>query len=274
MSIRKRFNETFGLKDDVEVERRRFVERVNHIIFHRIDTTDMTTFDYITLFELLCIELGVNAVDVPQRKEYSQLYDTIVRPAEIRTLTKDDFRETLSVLCALYLHLEPSSNSNEGRKWLSERIKFVLSLCSCDIGIRWKEGFFYPAGAEELDKPLIEETLTWLNDYPNERKDYRRALECYLGDESLSDVIKNCYSAIEGVSREVIGNQKTLDNNKDDLLRKINLSVGWKPIVASYINYAHNFRHASEQRHEITKQETEGYLYMTGLIIRLIIESK
>ena len=178
------------------------------------------------------------------------------------------------MLHILYSNLKASSDPNKGQKWLPDKIERVLSRCACDIGVRWKEGFFYPSGAEELDKPLIEETLTWLNDYPNERKDYRKALEYYLQGESLGDVIKNCYSAVEGVAREVLGNQKTLDNNKDELLRKMNLSDGWKSILANYINYAHDYRHASAERHEITKQETEGYLYLTGLIIRLIIESK
>ncbi len=273
MSIRKKFNKILGLEDNVEAEKKRFVERVNQIIFHTIDTTNTIKFDYIVLFELLCFELGVNALDFPQRKEY-QLDDTVVRPASIRTLTKDDFTKTLRVLCILYVYLKKSSDSKANHEWLSHQIDLVLSRCSCDIGIRWKEGFFYPSGAEELDKSLIDETLTWLNDYPNERKDYQRALECYLGDESLADVIKNCYSAVEGVARVIIKNQRTLDNNKDELLRKMKLSDGWNSILATYIKYAHDYRHASEQRHEITKQEAEGYLYMTGLIIRLIIESK
>jgi len=153
-------------------------------------------------------------------------------------------------------------------------IKAALSRCACDIGVRWKEGFFYPAGAEELDKPLVEETLTWLSGYPDERKDYQRALQCYLAGEALGDVIKNCYSAVEGVARKVLGNQKTLDNNKDELLAKLNLSDGWNSLLANYINYAHDYRHASAGRHEIKKHEGEAYFYMTGLIIRLIIESK
>ncbi len=91
---------------------------------------------------------------------------------------------------------------------------------------------------------------------------------------NYADVIKNCYLAIEGVTRKVLVNAKSLDKNKELLLQKIDLSTGWKSILANYIIYAHDFRHASGQRHEIKKQEAEGYLYMTGLIIRLIIESK
>ena len=263
MSIRKRFNKIFGLEDDVEAERKRFVKRVNQTIFHIIDTAKPTTFRYPMLFRLVCFELGVNANDFQQNISWP-----------ITTLTGDDFNKTLQVLCILYVYLEGLPDSETRQKGLSDSIELVLSLCSCDIGIRWKEGFFYPAGVEELDESLIEETLTWLNDYPDERKDYQRALECYLKEDSLADVIKNCYLAIEGLTRKILGNDKTLDNNKEQLLRKIDLSDGWKSILANYIKYAHDFRHASGQRHDIKNQEAEGYLYMTGLIIRLIIESK
>lgn len=271
MSILKRFNKIFGLGDGIEEERRRFVERVNQFIFHDIDTGNTDKFRYRTLFELLCFELGINAHDFQRRMLGYRSY----APASIRTLTGDDFNKTLLVLCILYAYLGDSSYPETNlHKWLSDKIELVLSRCSRDIGIRWNEGFFYPAGAEELDKPLIEETLTWLNDYPDERKDYQRALECYMKEDSLVDVIKNCYLAIEGVTRKVLVNAKSLDKNKEQLLQKINLSTGWKSILANYIIYAHDFRHASGQRHEIKKQEAEGYLYMTGLIIRLIIESK
>ncbi len=273
MGIRKRFNEAFGLEESIEEERKRFVQRVNQAIFHEIDTDKSDIFDYHTLFKLICFELGVNAHDFPERKLGEIMYEFYL-PATIRTLTKNDFTKTLRVLCILYPRIEYKSNNEMGRSWLSNTIETALSRCSCDIGIRWKEGFFYPAGAEELDKPLIEETLTWLKQYPNERKDYRTALQNYLEGTSLSDVISNCYSAVEGVAREVLGNERTLDNNKDELLSKINLSDGWKSLLANYINYAHDYRHASSERHDVTTQEAEAYLYMTGLIIRLVIECK
>jgi len=273
MSIRKRFNEIFGLGDRVEDERERFVERVNQAIFHQIDTDQTQKFSYEMLFDVVCFELGVNANDFPQRNFGRTIYKSIL-PATIRTLTKDDFIKTLLVLRILYVWFKVTSNPAENQEWLSGWIKNVLDRCSCDIGIRWKEGSFYPAGAEELDKSLIEETLTWLTDYPDERKDYQRALECYSANQSSPDVIMNCYSAVEGVTRNVLGNKKTLDNNKDELLKKMDLSDGWNSILATYVNYAHNYRHASPERHKIKERETEAYLYMTGLIIRLIIESK
>lgn len=271
MSIRKRFNEIFGLEDKLEDEQKRFVHRVNQAIFNRIDTEEYPTFQYDALFELICFDLGVNANDVTDRRQYGGLGTS---RALIRTLTGDDFEKTLLVLCILYDRLKILQDAKYYKEWLSNNIQSIISKSTCNVGVRWKDGFFYPSGAKELDESLIDETLIWLEGYPNEQKDFKRALNCYLKNESLGDVIKNCYSAIEGMARNVLNNDKTLDNNKDELLSKIGLSNGWKAILANYINFSHDFRHASEKRHEIPKQEVEGYLYMTGLLIRLIIESK
>lgn len=271
MEVRKRFNEIFGLEDSDDNEKKRFVNRVNQLIFHEIDWEQANIFDYEVLFNHICAELGVNAQDFETRGSFTLDRDI---PPSLRTLTNDDFTATLQVLSALYAHIKMFSEKESGQNWLSENIDGILSLRTCEIGIRWKDGFFYPSGAEELDILLIEGTLTWLKDYPNERKDYRDALKSYSAGKPLLDVIRNCYSALEGLAREVLGNKKTLDNNKDELLARIKLSGGWKAILANYIKYAHDYRHASEERHDITKQEAEAYLYMTGLIIRLIIESK
>jgi len=272
MCIHKRFNEVFGLEDRIEEEKERFINRVNQIIFHRIDTEQVEQLDYSLLYELVCFELGVNAHDFGKR-ELGVGYILIV-PAAIRTVTGDSFEKTLIVLCALYKYLSKESHRDVNSKWLSKQINSILNRCTLEIGVRWKDGFFYPSGAEELDKPLVEETMTWLKDYPNESQNIRTALQCYMAGDSLTDVITNCYSAVEGIARKVLGNQKTLDNNKNDLLAKIDLSDGWKAILANYISYSHDYRHASEERHDITKHEAEAYLYMTGLIIRLTIESK
>ncbi len=271
MGIRKRFNEVFGLEDRIEEEKERFVNRVNQKIFNVLDTELLEQFDYPELYESVCFELGVNVHDFRQR-ELNRDY-ILFAPAAIKTITGDNFEKTLIVLCTLYREIKLEYLGRPGRQWLSEVVNFILSRCTLDIGVRWKDGFFYPSGAEELDKPLVEETMTWLKHYPNESKNFLTALQCYMMGDSLTDVISNCYSSVEGMARNLLGNQKTLDNNKDELLAKINLSDGWKSILANYINYAHNYRHASPERHNITKHEAEAYLYMTGLIIRLIIES-
>lgn len=267
MPIRKRFNKVFGIEDTVEEERKRFVNRIKQSIFDIIDREDSDRFGYNKLFKHICFELGVDANVFPWVKTGDTWLDEYA-PPKISVLTKNNFDETLVVLCFLYQHFEKG-----GRSQLTKQIQDILSRTTCDIGIRWKGGFFYPSGAKELDESLVEELLGWLDKYPNENRDYSNALNCYTKG-NFADVIKNCYSAVEGISRKILGNKKTLDNNKTELLRIIGLSKGWNAILNSFINYAHDYRHASEERHESTKEETEAYLYMSGLIMRLIIEAK
>jgi len=272
MSIRKQLNEAFGIEDNVEEERNRFVERVNQSVFHAIDTTRATIFNYELLYEFICYELGVDANNFQRRYKLMRGIERSL-PASIKTLTEDDFAQTLFVLSSTYAYIEYSNDKRKGQKWLSGLIKAALSRCTCDIGVGWKAGMFYPSGAEELDKPLIEETMTWLKDYPDEDKNYRIALQRYGVGKPFNGVVENCYTAVEGIARQILGNNKTLDNNKDELLARIDLSNGWNRILANFVTHAHDYRHASEDRHDIKKQEVEAYLYMTGLIIRLIIES-
>ena len=130
---------------------------------------------------------------------------------------------------------------------------------------------FYPNGARELDKGLIEEPLNWLTDFPNERADYLKALTAYTG-KRLDEVIMNCYLAVEGIARQILGNKKVLDNNREELIKKIGLSQEWKALLSNFINYANEFkRHASEKRHDLNPVEVEGFLYMSGVMLRMAI---
>jgi hypothetical protein len=271
MCTRKKLNEILGLKDRLEDEQKRFVQRVNQLIFHRIYTDQWQEFDYDALFDAVCFELGTDSHTFP-RRNIPRLRASA--PAPITDLTGGEFHKTLEVLCALYAHIEFHDDEGDGPELLSQLIEAALSRCTCDIGVRWKEGLFYPSGAKELDEPLIGEVLTWLKGYPNEEKDYRAALHHYMTGDSLPDVVKDCYSAVEGIARSILGNTTRLDKNVDALLAKIGLSDGWKQVLTDYVKYAHDYRHADPVRHDITSQEAEAYLYMTGLIIRLTIESK
>ncbi len=273
MGVRRTFNQLHGVKDNIDDERRRFVQRVNQLLFHEVDTIRSREFRYGQVLEALCFEVGCNFEDLWRRahrwRDHFRLEET---PPEIRSLTEDDFETTLMVLMTLYRVFQACHNNHI--QWLEDQVQLILSRSTRDLGIRWKDGLFYPSGPEELDKPLVEQILTWLDEYPNEKKDYRNALEHYSTDGSLADVVKACYCAIEGIARNILNNSRTLDKNKDEILGRMGLSDGWKAILGTYVRYAHDFRHASVDRHTITKAEAEGYLYMTGLLIRLMIESK
>ena len=115
--------------------------------------------------------------------------------------------------------------------------------------------------------------MSLLDQYPNEKTDLKNALDNY-NSKSLYGVVENCYIAVEGISRNLLKNKKTLDNNREDLLRLLQFLKYWDKIFLNYLSYAHEYRrHAGEKRHELKPEEVEGFLYLTCLIIRATLRA-
>jgi hypothetical protein len=261
-----RFNKVFGIQDDPPTEQRRFVERINQIAFPPIEKLTYP-IHYREIFEMVCYWLGTNAKDrISDANPFSPTSGTFVPP--LRSLTGDEFMETLKVLGLLHTALAKNSG---GQQTLSNLIHAALNQATVDLGVTWNDGMFYPSGARELDEPLVEETFKWLADFPNERADYVKAVAGYAS-KRFGEVITNCYLAVEGMARNILGNSKTLDNNREGLMEKLGLSQEWKALLSNFIRYANEFqRHASESRHNLNPIEVEGFLYMTGVLLRMMI---
>ena len=261
-----RFNKVFGIQNDFLSEQRRFVERINQVVFPQIEKATYPT-SYREIFEVVCYLLGTNAhARISKANEMNYGSETLV--PSLRSLTHDEFMETLKVLG--FLHRALNKNSG-GQQTLSNRIGAALDQATVDLGVTWNDGMFYPSGARELDEPLVEETFKWLTDFPNEKADYHKAVTGYASKQ-FGEVITNCYLAVEGVARNILGNNRTLDNNREGLMEKLGLSQEWKALLSNFIRYANEFqRHASENRHNLNPIEVEGFLYMTGVLLRMMI---
>ncbi len=264
----KRFNKIFGIQDSEEDEKRRFIQRINQTIIEAVEDLRYPV-SYEKIFRTLCYSLGTNADDrIGRANQYNYGYET--RVPSLRSLTNDEFLSTLKVLVLLYRFF---SDQKEQQEKISSWIEVALSNATIDLGIRWKNGMFYPSGAKTLDERLVEDSFDWLEDYPDEKKDFLKAITSYSANE-LGEVVISCYLVVEGLARKILNNSKTLENNREEILKKIGLSQEWKSFLSSYINYANEFkRHASEKRSGIKPFEVEAFLYFTGLLVRLLIES-
>lgn len=256
----RRFNRIFGIQPSLDEEREKFVQRINQTIFR---DTQVKRPDYERVFRILCYGLGKNPDDI--------IRDYHNRTPNIRKLTDDDFLETLKVLQLLYAYF------GDDQTWqdrVSEWIEIALSRSSIDLGIKWKKGMFYPSGAKILDDALVNDPYDWLDPFPKEKKNFEKALSAYLG-KRCDDVIGDCYLVVEGLARRVLGNRKVLENNKERLMQRLQLSEDWQKILSNFISYANEFkRHASEKSYEPNPKEVEGFLYLTGLLVRLMVEQK
>jgi len=86
--------------------------------------------------------------------------------------------------------------------------------------------------------------------------------------------VENCYIALEGLGRNLLGNNRRLDDNKEDLLRLLQFNKYFDKIIVNYIKYAHEYRrHASENRHSLGPEEVEAFLYLSCLLIRCMVKA-
>ena len=182
--------------------------------------------------------------------------------------------------------IEVSYNALEDKKQklqLEYLIIIVLMESDIDLGIRWENGVFVQSGARLLDQKLVNETLRWLSNqkYKSVYDPFEKGLSHFLESEKrpelLSDVITDMYESLEALSKIITGRPtKDLSANAQSFIKKVKASEHYKRFLKEYISYANEFRHAIEEgkaKPRLTIKEVESFIYLTGLFIRLAIET-
>jgi len=260
----RRFNIDVGLPE----AQRRFINRVKNQIFHAFFVMD----EKLKGKKWWYVRNVANNFGEEWRGSYQDFSDFV----------SNDFVKCLQALEVIYLHVqeEDEPGSKYTKSWrLSTYIETILNQAELDLGVTWIEGRFYPSGAKELDEALVNQPLAWLRQkgYRSVLKPYSKALEHYLNSKQnpklLSDVITDLYESVEALAKIVTGRpKKDLSANREAFLKKIKASEGYKAILKEYIKYANEFRHAAEEGKATqvpTRPETESFLYVTGLFIRM-----
>lgn len=261
MKFHERFKIPFQ-KDDIE---QKFVNRVNIMVMDEIvdDLTVQASFAKIE--REVAIELGQEFNDEANLKIYYE----------------DNFYNCLLTLEILYKSLIKLGKLKVALN-IGRTIKEILKKSEDDLGIEWKNGQFIRKGAMLLDKELINKSLEWL-----EKKKYipvytpfSRGLKHLLSSERNSDLLKHViidmYEAMEALAKIITGRDKDLSGNKDLFVSRINASSEYKEILKTYIVFANNYRHAEslkKERADLKHYEVESFVYLTGLLIRLCIQS-
>ena len=162
-------------------------------------------------------------------------------------------------------------------------LKRILADSEVDLGIRWHDGQFLPAGAPLLDERLINDVLGCLSshEYQGVREPFDKGLDHFLHSmkkpELLADVVTDMYEAIEALAKIVTRRDKDLSSNAEAFISKVKLSDGYKPMLKEYIAYANDIRHAGKKgqpKPSLPRKEVEGFVYQTGLFIRLAVVSE
>jgi hypothetical protein len=136
----------------------------------------------------------------------------------------------------------------------------------------------YPSGARLLDEAVVESNLAWLARYPTVLNPFVEALKLYAAKDpkQYRSMLDNLRFAIEQMVRTILNNQKSLENQKDELLRWLKAHDVHAQIrgmyhdllfggFAGYQNDA-----VKHQEDQYTLAEVEFVLYATGTFLRLI----
>ena len=259
----EKFHQRFGLNIEVEEVKRRFVNRVlNFLIIEFPNRFDI--FDEKFVEQHICTKLG----------------ERWTEQGCLESLMGTDFDKCLRAMEALFT--KPLFNNHPGyRQVAQDGVTAILHDMEIDIGIRWENGHFLPAGAPSLDHALVTDPLNLLNvpEYKGISTAFQKGLDHYLHStkkpELLSDVITDMYEALEATAKVICDNDWDLSRNRETMISKLKLSDYYKQMLRDYIEYANKLhRHAGEKGQPKplpSRRETEAFVYLTGLFIRLAL---
>jgi hypothetical protein len=137
----------------------------------------------------------------------------------------------------------------------------------------------YPGGAKLLDEKLVDASLVWLEEYPSALKAFQSALAIHVTQDASKcrNLLDNLRFAVEQLLRGILGNNKSLENQKDVLLAWLRE----RGLHAHVVNMYHGLlfggfamyqNDAVKHGEKYAPQEIEFMIYITGTFMRLLIE--
>jgi hypothetical protein len=175
------------------------------------------------------------------------------------------------------------STQHSGLTKIVERLNNVFELSPnvlAHIALSADGPILYRGGARILDDALIADNLEWLGQYPSALKNFREALSIFLSKDAnkYRNLLDNLRFAVEQLLRDVLGNEKSLENQKEVLLPWMK----GRGLHAQVINMYHDllFKHFTIYQNDAVKhsekyspQEIEFMIYLTGTFMRLLIQA-
>ncbi len=258
-----KLHERFGIDLGVEEGKRRFVNRVLNFLLETAEShagLHGGMDGVIRLEKYLCSKLG---------ERYSG------RGCLERQIGAD-FPKCLQALEALYEY-------PQWKIFTEKEVQSILADTEVDIGIRWANGQFLPAGAPALDSTLVNDPLNLLStpEYKGVSAAFQKGLNHFLHSTKnpslLSDVLTDMYEALEAMAKIVCpnGKDRDLSRNCEVFISSLGLADQYKRMLKEYIEYANKFaRHAGPEgkpKPTPSRREVEAFMYLTGLFIRVAV---
>ena len=159
-------------------------------------------------------------------------------------------------------------------------INLLEALKISDAGIKiLKENenyTLYPQRLEFLDDPLIIDNLMWLDEYPQAKDSFAKAIKEVEKKGNYRNIVDNLRFSLESLFQKLFQNKKSLENQKNNIgtyMKDNNVS----PIISNmyiklmdlYMKYNDdNAKHGDN----IESIEIDYLIYLTGSFIRFILE--
>jgi hypothetical protein len=154
------------------------------------------------------------------------------------------------------------------------------------IGIEITESneqvIIYPKGARLLDEAVINQNLVWLESHPDALKCFEQALTQHMaGDKSQQrNLLDNLRFALEQLLKDILGNEKSLQNQKEKLLPWLEVRGVHKQTVnmynallfGPYSQFQNDAVKHGKREEEFTENDIEFMIYLTGTFMRLLLQ--
>ena len=214
------------------------------------------------------------------KEDYSLIFDFSFANTQLYKLLKriDLDNNNHQILLIKLLEYLLNSSYIDCKKYIAEQISEAIVLSGLDIQLckRGSEYVFYPSGAELLDTKVVNDTLNWLEKYPNSREKFHEALILQKKHEPVRQVIDTMRLAMELFMKQYFNNEKSLENQKELLgkyLKDQNVAKEIREMFSTlfsfYTRYNNeNVKHADN----CIELESEYIIYLTGTFIRFLIK--
>jgi hypothetical protein len=266
-------NEPFHKRFDIEVgldeAGRRFVERIRTLTWSFVSDAYSQDLPLNPLLQSVNFHLGERHLSILVPSEFIQVWDNFVG---------NDTSKCLRMTEAIYLALVDKRWSPDVIVKFASDISKALEISEVDLEISWNGKIFTRKGAKLLDDRLVNDPLHWLREakYENVRKPFEKGLKHWMEANKdptrYGDVVTDMYEAIEAVAKIVTSRDSDLAGNREKFASELRLPEQYKRMLKEYDSFANEYRHAArpgKPRKHPPERDTEAFMYMTGLFIRL-----
>lgn len=223
-----------------------------------------------------CLEIAAN-MGIPTK---ANNFDNFANKDLYNYIKKLDLSDSQNYTTFMFF-LQLTLGYNYGGYILNEtlaiRFAEAMKLCNIKAKILNDSGSYdiYPSDTEFLDKPLIIDVLNWLNDFPDVKKNFSKALKTERTNNNYRNIVDDLRLSLELFLKKILNNNKALEKQKSyigDYFKNNDVSTEISNMYIVLIDYyaKYNDNHAKHDD-SVVEIEIDYLTYLTASFIRFII---